>query len=269
MPRAGWRRLRSETPPRWAGTSPGAVPCADLPPVLLVSDASVVLWSPSGRRTVGIVRASASAPARRSCGMTRCSRSVLVPEPGSRIRRSVRAVCPAGAATRSRWRRWRRDCCSMNDDGTVKRGADRPGRRGSHSRGWSMPAARVLIGSHSPDDDAAARGNSAGGDGRRPSRSPTFAARPTIAAGSWSASSPDARSPRRPRDGHKEQRPVTTTCTTTRTLTINGEPRTVAVEPGTDVAGPAARRAAPHGHQEGLQRRRLRCHARSWWTASP
>jgi carbon-monoxide dehydrogenase medium subunit len=36
------------------GNLAGGVPCADLPPVLLVSDASVVLWSPSSRRTVGI-----------------------------------------------------------------------------------------------------------------------------------------------------------------------------------------------------------------------
>jgi carbon-monoxide dehydrogenase medium subunit len=36
------------------GNLAGAVPCADLPPVLLVSDASVVLWSPDGRRTVGM-----------------------------------------------------------------------------------------------------------------------------------------------------------------------------------------------------------------------
>jgi carbon-monoxide dehydrogenase medium subunit len=36
------------------GNLAGAVPCADLPPVLLVSDASVVLWSPAGRRTVAL-----------------------------------------------------------------------------------------------------------------------------------------------------------------------------------------------------------------------
>jgi carbon-monoxide dehydrogenase medium subunit len=36
------------------GNLAGAVPCADLPPVLLVCDASVVLWSPAGRRTVSI-----------------------------------------------------------------------------------------------------------------------------------------------------------------------------------------------------------------------
>jgi carbon-monoxide dehydrogenase medium subunit len=34
------------------GNLAGAVPCADLPPVLLVSNASVVLWSPAGRREV-------------------------------------------------------------------------------------------------------------------------------------------------------------------------------------------------------------------------
>jgi carbon-monoxide dehydrogenase medium subunit len=36
------------------GNLAGGVPCADLPPVLLVSDASIVLWSPSGRRKVGM-----------------------------------------------------------------------------------------------------------------------------------------------------------------------------------------------------------------------
>jgi carbon-monoxide dehydrogenase medium subunit len=36
------------------GNLAGAVPCADLPPVLLVCGASVVLWSPRGRRTVGL-----------------------------------------------------------------------------------------------------------------------------------------------------------------------------------------------------------------------
>ncbi|MHC4127727.1 MAG: FAD binding domain-containing protein [Planctomycetota bacterium] len=36
------------------GNLAGAVPCADLPPVLLVCGASVVLWSPAGRRTVAL-----------------------------------------------------------------------------------------------------------------------------------------------------------------------------------------------------------------------
>jgi carbon-monoxide dehydrogenase medium subunit len=36
------------------GNIAGAVPCADLPPVLLVSGASVVLWSPAGERRVHI-----------------------------------------------------------------------------------------------------------------------------------------------------------------------------------------------------------------------
>ncbi len=36
------------------GNIAGAVPCADLPPVLLVSGASVVLWSPTGERRVGL-----------------------------------------------------------------------------------------------------------------------------------------------------------------------------------------------------------------------
>jgi carbon-monoxide dehydrogenase medium subunit len=36
------------------GNIAGAVPCADLPPVLLVVNASVVLWSPAGERTVAL-----------------------------------------------------------------------------------------------------------------------------------------------------------------------------------------------------------------------
>lgn len=34
------------------GNLASAVPCADLPPILMVMDASVVLWSPTGERTV-------------------------------------------------------------------------------------------------------------------------------------------------------------------------------------------------------------------------
>jgi carbon-monoxide dehydrogenase medium subunit len=36
------------------GNIAGAVPCADLPPVLLVLGASVILWSPAGERTVAL-----------------------------------------------------------------------------------------------------------------------------------------------------------------------------------------------------------------------
>ena len=132
------------------GNLAGGVPCADLPPVLLVSDASVVLWSPSGRRTVGMSELVVG-PRETILRDDEVLEKVLVPEPtpgfGAAYERFAlrdgNAIAVAAVAVG----------LLMDDNGTIREarialGAVAPTPRLVES------AAAALIG-RAPDNDAA------------------------------------------------------------------------------------------------------------------
>lgn len=62
------------------GNIASAVPCADLPPILMVFGASVVLWSPDGERTVAL-DSFFIGPRRTACRDGEVLTAVVVPEP--------------------------------------------------------------------------------------------------------------------------------------------------------------------------------------------
>lgn len=62
------------------GNIASAVPCADLPPILMVFGASVVLWSPAGERTVAL-ESFFTGPRRTACQDDELLTAVVVPEP--------------------------------------------------------------------------------------------------------------------------------------------------------------------------------------------
>jgi carbon-monoxide dehydrogenase medium subunit len=131
------------------GNLAGAVPCADLPPVLLVSGASVVLWSPSGRRTVGMSELCIG-PRETILRADEVLEKVLVPEPppgfGAAYERFAlrdgNAIAVAAVAAG----------LLMDDNGTVLEARLALGAVAPTPR-LVEPAATALTG-RAPDDDA-------------------------------------------------------------------------------------------------------------------
>jgi CO/xanthine dehydrogenase FAD-binding subunit len=133
------------------GNLAGAVPCADLPPVLLVCDAAVVLWSPRGERTVSITDLLVG-PRRTSLEPDEVLQRVLVPAPApgfgaAYARFALRdgnaiAVAAVGASLRL-------DEAGVVTEARVSLGAVAPTPR------LIAPPARPLVGRR-PSEDAIA-----------------------------------------------------------------------------------------------------------------
>lgn len=133
------------------GNLAGAVPCADLPPVLLVCDASVVLWSPAGERTVPIGDLLVG-PRRTNLKSDEVLVRVIVPAPApgfgaAYARFALRngnaiAVAAVGASLQL-------DNAGTVTDARVSLGAVAPTPR------LVEPAAQALVG-RAPDEDAVA-----------------------------------------------------------------------------------------------------------------
>jgi carbon-monoxide dehydrogenase medium subunit len=145
------------------GNLAGGVPCADLPPVLLVSDASVVLWSPSGRRTVGMSELCIG-PRETILRDDEVLERVLVPDPapgfGAAYERFAlrggNAIAVAAVAA----------ALLMDDDGTVREARIALGAVAPTPRLVDVAAA-ALVG-RAPGDDAATAAAQAAMDAAEP-----------------------------------------------------------------------------------------------------
>lgn len=102
------------------GNIASAVPCADLPPVLGVLDALVVLWSPHGERTAALAEFF-TGPRQISAAKTKCSSRFSCPNP-RRASAPPMSGSPCARGTRSPWRPSRRRSRSTRAAPCVLRG---------------------------------------------------------------------------------------------------------------------------------------------------